>query len=249
MVDFQLSSEAPAQSLIDRARGAKNIIDGVFSGEGWKSMYRAKNNFFADSSLGGSSNIIRLTENEKKAAFNTLGATVALVAKETEPMLMFAMPSGRVPQTIIRPSHSAEVVLRFNGAESVVKNWTSTRAGANSPSSTIRVVEMDSRLKTEYNASSTRLLGANSTAASGKRFLLNAEGSQLRGANGKFVNTLENDLPDPTNLGRAELRQLGDGRWKIFGSGEPCTPEGTYNFVALDGKVYVGTGDAFQGHV
>lgn len=91
--------------------------------------------------------------------------------------------------------------------------------------------------------------GSNIAATPGERFLRNADGSQTRGADGKFVNTLENDLPNPTNLSRAELRQTGDGRWKIFGFGELRTPKGTYNFVSQDGKVYVGTGDAFQGHI
>ncbi|MBJ7309392.1 hypothetical protein ACFOLJ_09020 [Rugamonas sp. CCM 8940] len=71
----------------------------------------------------------------------------------------------------------------------------------------------------------------------------------MRGTDGKFVNTLEHDLPNPGNLGRAELRLMGSGHWKIFDSGEPRTPKGSFNYIVQNGTVYVGTGNAAQVHV
>ncbi len=85
--------------------------------------------------------------------------------------------------------------------------------------------------------------------ATRERYILNSDGSQIRGTDGKFVNTLEHDLPNPGNLGRAELRQMSSGRWKIFDSGGPRTPKGSYSYIVQNGTVYVGTGGMFQRHI
>ena len=98
-----------------------------------------------------------------------------------------------------------------------------------------------------------RFVGVNSAAKAASsaedNVLFNAAGSQLRGADGKFVNTIPSDLPDPTNLECGELRQMSDGRWKFYSEGEPRTAKGNYNYIVQDGKIYVGLGNSFQGHI
>lgn len=81
-------------------------------------------------------------------------------------------------------------------------------------------------------------------------FLAGNSNPQLRNADGQFVN-LFTDQPDPRKLKRGELRQGSDGRWKIYGAGEPMTAKGNYSYVIQGGQIFVGLagGQEKQGHI
>ncbi|MEJ2044628.1 MAG: RHS repeat-associated core domain-containing protein, partial [Reinekea sp.] len=76
--------------------------------------------------------------------------------------------------------------------------------------------------------------------------------SQIRGSggvNGKFINTIDEPF-DPLLSNKAELKQGADGRWKLYGVGQPRTAKGSYDYIVQDGKIYVGTmKQRGQGHI
>lgn len=77
-------------------------------------------------------------------------------------------------------------------------------------------------------------------------------GSQVRGSGGvddKFINTIEESF-DPLLSKKAEIRQGADGRWKLYVVGDTRTAKGSYNYVVMDGKIYVGLmKQSGQGHI
>jgi hypothetical protein len=103
-------------SILDIAQENKRIIDGLSDANGWRSIYKATNNFLANSSIGGP-NTTPLTANERAAAFNTAKSALGFLGKETEPMLMFALPDASVGTGIITRNSATPVASSAAGVD------------------------------------------------------------------------------------------------------------------------------------